>query len=362
MTTAVSHVSSTGRDADAVAPQVQRAERAHHRIVITSVVLLIVIEAVAVFGHDVTTPAAAWLAGRGHVLSLCLVALADMMAPVHRLFHLMLMAGIVYALADRVLALARLSETLSLIDAETVSPRDPIGRAALAAGVECQYVRRFPDCGTPAFTAGMLRPRIYVSTALASRLSHDELTAIIAHEDAHRRRRDPLRLTAGRFVAKTLFFVPVLSHLIEDLADDAEIAADDAAVTATRVQPLILASALLTITRTFRPGLPVPSTAGIMGQDLLERRVRRLAGEHPRVHSHVSARSLLVAAVVLSTAWASVLLVPSPASSAVVNAATPEHGHCQHHRELALRHLLCKGRAAGACPHAAQHVRSSTLG
>ena len=99
---------------------------------------------------------------------------------------------------------------------------------------------------TPAFTVGWLRPRVYVDAALAGLLTADELAAVLAHEEAHVARRDPLRLSALRFLACTLFFLPALRRLAADAADEAEIAADDrAAGLAGAGAPLALASAIV---------------------------------------------------------------------------------------------------------------------
>jgi hypothetical protein len=52
-----------------------------------------------------------------------------------------------------------------------------------------------------AATVGLLRPRIVVSPALRARLDTDALAAAVAHEAAHARHRDPLRLLFAQFVA-----------------------------------------------------------------------------------------------------------------------------------------------------------------
>ncbi len=58
---------------------------------------------------------------------------------------------------------------------------------------------RLLDASEPAvFTLGWWRPRVYVSQGLLAGCSGDELSVILAHEQAHRRRRDNLRLLLGR--------------------------------------------------------------------------------------------------------------------------------------------------------------------
>jgi Zn-dependent protease with chaperone function len=59
-----------------------------------------------------------------------------------------------------------------------------------------------------AFCAGLLRPRVYVSTGAVALLDEPALPAVLVHERHHARRRDPLRLAAGRVVAKGSVFRP----------------------------------------------------------------------------------------------------------------------------------------------------------
>lgn len=63
----------------------------------------------------------------------------------------------------------------------------------LCTAGEALSVRLLAIDGAVAFSAGLLRPRIYVSTGLLRRVSGPELEATLLHERAHVRRRDPLR-------------------------------------------------------------------------------------------------------------------------------------------------------------------------
>lgn len=96
-----------------------------------------------------------------------------------------------------------------------------------------------------AFCAGLLRPRIYVSTGTLAALSDAELGAVVAHEGHHARVRDPLRVFLARALSDGLFFLPALRPLSERYAEVAELAADRAAVRASRDDAAPLASALL---------------------------------------------------------------------------------------------------------------------
>jgi hypothetical protein len=204
---------------------------------------------------------------------------------------------------------------------------------------------------TPAFTAGWLRPRVYVASALAGCLSEEELIAVLAHEAAHVRHRDPLKRSLLRGLSLVLWWIPALRRLADDVADEAEIRADDAAA---RHDPLVLASAILALASWRGTDALPTAAAGFQRVDLLDRRIRRLAGEAAPVGTHVTMRSLVGAAAVLGMVWSSGVIMAHPMPS-----ATPSHpmaDHCEHHHEPAIMHLFCAGFAlprTGPCPHAA---------
>jgi Zn-dependent protease with chaperone function len=56
-----------------------------------------------------------------------------------------------------------------------------------------------------AFCAGLLAPRVYVSTAAVASLRPEELGAVLAHEGHHARLRDPLRVLVARTLSDALF-------------------------------------------------------------------------------------------------------------------------------------------------------------
>ena len=111
--------------------------------------------------------------------------------------------------------------------------------------VDGQRVRVIAGAKPIAFCAGLLRPRIYVSTGTLATLSDPELGAVVAHEGHHARLRDPLRVFFARALSDGLFFLPALRPLSERYVEVAELAADRAAVRASRDDAAPLASALL---------------------------------------------------------------------------------------------------------------------
>lgn len=71
----------------------------------------------------------------------------------------------------------------------------------------------FSSPGALAFTAGLLRPRVYLSSAAVEALASDELEAVLLHERAHMLARDPLRVAVARLLTSALFFIPLADAL-----------------------------------------------------------------------------------------------------------------------------------------------------
>jgi hypothetical protein len=119
-----------------------------------------------------------------------------------------------------------------------------------------------------AFCAGLLRPRVYVSTGALELLDDPALEAVLAHERHHARRRDPLRLAAGRVLARALFFMPGLNELADRRQALAELSADESVLNHDPDSRSALARAMLGF-----------ADAGAAGFD--PQRVDHLLGEAP---------------------------------------------------------------------------------
>ena len=97
-----------------------------------------------------------------------------------------------------------------------------------------------------AFCAGLLSPRVYVTSGALAILDESALEAVLAHERHHARRRDPLRLAASRVLTRAMFFLPALGELERGQQALAEMGADDSAIAAKPGNRSALASAMLT--------------------------------------------------------------------------------------------------------------------
>src|SRR6201985_1876967 len=110
-----------------------------------------------------------------------------------------------------------------------------------------------------ALCAGLLNPRVYVSSGAVASLDETALDSVLAHEAHHARRRDPLRLAVGRVLARALFFVPGLDELVRRQQNLAELGADESARNAGPDSRSALARAMLT----FSESSPTGGSVGI---------------------------------------------------------------------------------------------------
>jgi Zn-dependent protease with chaperone function len=123
-----------------------------------------------------------------------------------------------------------------------------------------------------AFCAGLLRPRVYVTTGALARLDPSALAAVLAHEREHARRRDPLRLAAGRVIARSLFFLPAVRMLRRGQQMLTEISADENAISVAAGDRSGLARAMLHFSE-------APEAGGTAGVE--PARVDHLLGDAP---------------------------------------------------------------------------------
>ena len=149
----------------------------------------------------------------------------------------------------------------------------------------------------------------------------------------------------------TLFWIPALRKLAADVADEAEVQADDAAA---RERPLALASAILALAGWGQPYPALDDTVGFAQRgSLLDRRIRRLAGEKPPVESHVTRKSVVGALLALALVWSSGAIMAHP----LPTAGDSHHlRHCEHPGDWPVSHLVCYPDAlwtrGDVCPHA----------
>ena len=173
-----------------------------------------------------------------------------------------------------------------------------------------------------AFCAGVMRPRIFLSTGLLSRLSADELEAVLRHEAWHARRRDPLLGALGVAARRALFFLPDSGELFRRVLATRELEADDAAVLAMGT-PYPLASALHKALRW--SAASAPTMPG--GFSSLDARIDHLlaGGDvQPRTRS----RRMLATGLLASAALVLIVCGVTAASSAAASVPAAVCGAC----------------------------------
>lgn len=150
-----------------------------------------------------------------------------------------------------------------------------------------------------AFTAGFIKPRIYVSQGLVDGLSENELSAVIRHESRHRESKDPLKGLLISFVADLLFFLPV-SRLLKHAYHLAEEMTADARSVGSSAEASDLAASLLRVRQ-------LSGAGASMFFDPVLARAKNLTGEPSRISVPFKRLALAVIFLALS---AFVVLVP----------------------------------------------------
>lgn len=128
-----------------------------------------------------------------------------------------------------------------------------------------------------AFTAGIFRPRIFLSTGICKYLTIKELRLVILHELYHYREKGPLKNFVIYIIKELFFFVPFVHLMVRAFSEAMEEAADDHVI-AHSESPVELASALIKIGKANLPeNLPM-LISPLSGFQRLEKRIYRLLG------------------------------------------------------------------------------------
>lgn len=145
--------------------------------------------------------------------------------------------------------LVGVAATRRLWSASTPAPttlRRRAARVAALTGIDTPAIRVRSGCPGGAFAAGIRRPWIALDLALVATLDERELDALLAHEMAHIRRRDPLFCLLTGLCRDVLFFLPGVHIAAVWLRREQEEEADDLAADSTR-RPATLASTILKV-------------------------------------------------------------------------------------------------------------------
>jgi Zn-dependent protease with chaperone function len=170
-----------------------------------------------------------------------------------------------------------------------------VARLAGAINLPSGRVHVLDDARPLAWTYGLWRPQIAVSSGLLDRLDDTALLAALAHEAAHVRRRDPLRRLISTANALACPYAPALTALDTHLRLRQELEADAVALSMSSARALacallgVIASAPVTTSiqapTTLRPALLLPAARQPKGWVWARRRGRAdLAAAPPIAH------------------------------------------------------------------------------
>jgi Peptidase family M48 len=240
--------------------------------------------------------------------------------------------------AARLLLLLRLSPTAvaslvvlavcvpSYLWLEPGSGDEHVGAACLAAAALAVVVsisaaarvcraairsRDFLRHHTPSLAiAGILRPRLIVSPAVLRTLTPEQLETALDHERAHWLSHDNLKRLLMLFSPGLLPFYSGFGRIERAWARFTEWAADDTAAAGSATRALSLAGALVHVAR-LQTTPPPPLATSLLGEAPdLAARVTRLLHPEQRPVRQLRSGATIGAAMVLSTAFAVILLDP----------------------------------------------------
>lgn len=174
-----------------------------------------------------------------------------------------------------------------------------------------------------AFCLGLWRPRIWLTSGLIELLSDEELSAVIAHEALHCRRRDPLRLVISRALRSAFFFLPAVGDLAQAAELQQEVAADQAAI-AHLGDDLPLLCAIQKLLSRETPGL-IPEAAVYSAFNITEARLRcLLAAPKPWEWRSLLRKWGLNLAILTLLGWAALPVQPATIQADEIISCTPE--------------------------------------
>lgn len=158
--------------------------------------------------------------------------------------------------------------------------------AALVARAVLRAVRALMDRRAPlAATVGLFRPRVVIDERLADALDPEALEAVRAHEAAHARHRDPLRIWVAQLAADLQWPGSSAQRRFRQWLHALEVARDEEA-RETGVPGEALASAVVTTAR-FGNAQRLASASLVGEAEFLRDRITRLLGP---VHDPVDLR------------------------------------------------------------------------
>ncbi len=223
-----------------------------------------------------------------------------------------------------------LVRTRSVLRDRHMVPLPPaLSLAAQRVGVRSRSAC-FTDPRPLAYCAGLLRPRVWISTGAVTALGPDELDAVLWHEAYHLQHRDPLRVLCSAVLQRMFFAFPMVRGLAARFTLAKELDADRSVVRA-QGSPAALAGALAVLGGAALPFTPREVALGAWSAS--SARVDQLCGTHDELLlPPVPRRSLLISGIAVALLLlvavgqaARANLLPAAALEAIMPSATEIH-------------------------------------
>ena len=177
------------------------------------------------------------------------------------------------------------------------------------------------DAVTSPFVLGVLRPKLVLSRPLWELLSPRAARALVLHELAHVRRRDPFVRCVQALARLLLFFWPPVHWVARRFERAAELACDQWALRESGVDPREYARSLLVVVRSMkRERVPVTHLAFANQRSSMEERFEMILKKQSIFSTRLSRNTLLAL-----IAWCAFALVGLSATSAQEPAPATDH-------------------------------------
>jgi uncharacterized protein (TIGR03435 family) len=168
---------------------------------------------------------------------------------------------------------------------------------------------------------GIFRPLLLMPENIGECLSERQLSAIVAHEMCHIRRRDNLTAAIHMVVQALFWFHPAVWFIGARLLDERETACDEAVLQSGN-EPELYAESILSVCKLYVES-PIACMSGVTGSDLKRRIVRIMTGQ--AIHKLDFGRKLLLGVAALAVIAAPVIaglghVAPVHAQAAPANA------------------------------------------
>lgn len=219
-------------------------------------------------------------------------------------FHLCLVHGPAHVHAGRIaiatlVLLTPVALALSRVGSRLRRGRRLVARLDAAATRTDDGYALVPDDTPLAVTAGVWRPRVYVTQGLLRTLDPQERRVVLAHEAAHARRADPRRKLFAQLLG-ALHLPGARNALLADLELSCERACDEAAATEIGDRPAVAATLVRLGRMASAHAMPSAPHLVRFGEGDLEARVHGLLAPVPPTPRLPSPRVAALAVVVLA--------------------------------------------------------------